>query len=180
MKKIPSFLGLLAGALVLLGAAGCATVGSYTRLPEPMTGIERYHVLEVSPFRVSDEVTTDVSDIALADVREAFVKDFTNHRLMEQVVDTTIARDGVLGLRTTVAAWDPGSGFARWFIGFGLGAAKLTLHVALVDEANQSTLGETDVKFSYTGGMFGSGCDVRTMGKMMAPTVRKFVTKRGL
>jgi hypothetical protein len=176
MKRM-RFLEVLAGALLLFASAGCATYGRYAPMAQPMSGIEQYTVLEVEQVTLGPEVTSSVSDVALVEIREAFVKDFTKNKLFSQVVDTTQVTSGVLSLRTEVAGWNPGSGAARFLI--GLGAAKLTLHVDLMDKAAGTKLGGTDVEFSYGGGSFGGGCDVGNMGRMMAPAVRKFIVKRG-
>ena len=171
--------GLVAGVLLVLCIAGCGYSLRYTPTESPISGVEQLNVLEVEQVTLGSEVTQQVSDVELAEIREAFVKDFSKHKLMPEVVDTTSAPHGVMVLRTSVAAWNPGSGAARFFIGFGVGNAKLTLHLKLVDKEKQLVMGETDASFIYSGGMFGGGCNVGNMGKRMAQLVRKFVNKRG-
>lgn len=167
--------------ILLMLAVICVSTGCsrqkvhYVPMAEPFSGWDRYRVLEVEPVKVpAGELERLMDKGGLITTRRAFLEEFKEHDLLPTVVGSCAQVDSVLLVRTTVATWDPGDAGARFFVGF-VGAAELALHVALVDKASQTCIGET----TFTMKEAGDGCDAGAMGRKMAPSVRSFIEKRG-
>jgi hypothetical protein len=166
----------LALALILFVlAAGCAA--PQTQIwKESGVSLKNYHTLEV-PAVANDTGKTFEGNFS---VEEEFTESLRT-RLGDQgfrLCKEGEFGDGVLQVKTSMVAYEPGSAFKRWLLP-GLGASRCTVKVALLDRKTGKVLSEfVETGNIGGGGLFSIGGDRAVLGmvaKKCAADVAKLV-----
>ncbi|HBZ01027.1 MAG TPA: hypothetical protein DEO84_06875 [candidate division Zixibacteria bacterium] len=152
---------LIAGAI--LAVLACTPYVITTPLKVPFNSID-YCTIGL----ITDELPTDM-DLEKKPTLEEIdkLKDEIDHQLSEQEIFQMIGRDEKADYEVngSVLNFSRGSGVARFFIGFGVGSAKLTVALRLVDKSDS-----TANKVVFAGNFSAQVSDWATKGDQMYKT----------
>jgi len=156
-------------------AVGCAPSKYMIKSP-PTTDVKSFKNVEVAS--VSTGVTKDEVNPGMpAELRSAIIEAIQNKLIYAQVVPESDLTESVLQIQAKIIEFDKGSQAARYFVGFGAGAASFKVECKFLNKETQAVIAEGTFKTGISGGVFGGASNQEKMAKDVAKQVAKFLKK---
>jgi hypothetical protein len=146
----------------------------------PVALKDKYRDVEVGRFEVMEGVQFPLEYLQL--LQDEIVKRFGKSEKFMQVLlpgqNPTDAAPSVLRLTGTVTYFDPGNRGKR-YVGFGLGAGQIVVHVAFRDRSTGQTLATEEVTATLSGGAFGGKAEgiTREFAQKLVTTTKLLLEK---
>jgi hypothetical protein len=146
----------------------------------PIALKDRYRDVEVEKFDVTEGVQFPPEYIQ--SLQDEIIRQFGKSEKFAQVLlpgqNPTDAAASVLRLTGTVTYFDPGNRGKR-YIGFGLGAGQIVVHVAFRDRSTGETLATEEVTATLSGGAFGGKAEgiTREFAQRLVTTTKLLLEK---
>ncbi|MGA7156578.1 MAG: DUF4410 domain-containing protein [Acidobacteriaceae bacterium] len=135
-RSFTTYLGVL-----LLAGSSLLTSGQQDAAPS------KYVTAQVLPITVQSGIS--ISDKYLAGMQARIAHALESSKRFEQVLQSenvATPEKSTLRIAGTVTKFIPGNRAERYFIGYGAGATKITVHVVFTDAETGKTLLEQDVR----------------------------------